>query len=48
MAFKKLLHYLYDAQVIIKWNHAPLNSKTLNSKVNNLRTEIAGMSHVKF
>ena len=39
MVFKKISHYLYDAKVIIKCDHAPLHefctAYTLNSKVNN-------------
>ena len=42
MAFRKLLHYLYEAEVIIKYAHAFLKkiiAHTLNSKVNYWGTE---------
>ena len=49
MAFKNVSYYLYDAQISIKCDHAPLffMAQTLNSKVNTWRTEITCMSYVK-
>ena len=51
MAFKKLSYHLYNVQVIVKCNHAPvrevLTVHTLNIKVNSWGTEMARMSHVK-
>ena len=52
MTFKRLSYYLYDAQVITKCNPALLRNfltvYTINSKVNNWRTEIVGNTHVSF
>ena len=52
MASKKLSHYLYKTNIIIKCDNAPLckflTADTLNLKVNNWGTEIASMSHVTF
>ena len=52
MTFKKLSYYLYDSEVTIKCDHAPLHkcltAHNLISKVNNWGPEIANMSHVTF
>ena len=50
MAFGKLSYYLYNAKVVIKCDHVPLQifltADIFNSKVNNWGTEIANISHL--
>ena len=52
MAFKKLSHYLCNAKVTTKCDHASLHkfltTHTSNSKVKNWETEIESMNHVNF